>query len=195
MTFEWHFTKWKAPNSKNDTSVTFKYELIEPLLIFTICYVSYLVAEMMELSAILAIIFCAFVMMHRVDKRLSKDSHVVIRNGLKEPHFPNSTTHTVWVILYDQNNQCHSFNSKDLFWNHLWINEIQMMSQVAEIIIFILLGVTCVEGLIHSVSWNTALFFVTLFSITVFRFLSVFLLTFILNFTRKEIVLIHVYNS
>ena len=96
MTFEWHFTKWKAPNSKNDTSVTFKYELIEPLLIFTICYVSYLVAEMMELSAILAIIFCAFVMMHRVDKRLSKDSHVVIRNGLKEPHFPNSTTHTVW---------------------------------------------------------------------------------------------------
>ena len=64
-----------------------------------------------------------------------------------------------------------------------------MMSQVAEIIIFILLGVTCVEGLIHSISWNTALFFVTLFSITVFRFLSVFLLTFILNFTRKEIVL------
>jgi len=124
--------------------VTFKYELIEPLLIFTICYVSYLVAEMMELSAILAIIFCAFVMMHRVDKRLSKDSHVVIRNGLK------------------------------------------MMSQVAEIIIFILLGVTCVEGLIHSISWNTALFFVTLLSITVFRFLSVFLLTFILNFTRKK---------
>ena len=41
---------------------------------------------MMELSAILAIIFCAFVMMHRVDKRLSKDSHVVIRNGLKEFH-------------------------------------------------------------------------------------------------------------
>ena len=40
----------------------------------------------MELSAILAIIFCAFVMMHRVDKRLSKDSHVVIRNGLKEFH-------------------------------------------------------------------------------------------------------------
>lgn len=69
----------------------------------------------------------------------------------------------------------------------LWINEIQMMSQVAEIIIFILLGVTCVEGLIHSISWNTALFFVTLLCITVFRFLSVFLLTFILNFTRKEI--------
>ena len=63
-----------------------------------------------------------------------------------------------------------------------------MMSQVAEIIIFILLGVTCVEGLIHSISWNTALFFVTLLTITVFRFLSVFLLTFILNFTRKEIV-------
>ena len=100
---------FEAPNLKNHTSVTFKYELIEPLLIFTICYVSYLVAEMMELSAILAIIFCAFVMMHRVDKRLSKDSHVVIRNGLKEPHFPNNLTHTVWVTshtvwlkLYDQ---------------------------------------------------------------------------------------------
>ena len=74
-------------NNNLHISVTFKYELIEPLLIFTICYVSYLVAEMMELSAILAIIFCAFVMMHRVDKRLSKDSHVVIRNGLKESHF------------------------------------------------------------------------------------------------------------
>ena len=91
---------FEAPNLKNHTSVTFKYELIEPLLIFTICYVSYLVAEMMELSAILAIIFCAFVMMHRVDKRLSKDSHVVIRNGLKEPHFPNSTTHTVCVTSH-----------------------------------------------------------------------------------------------
>ena len=75
--------KWRMLDLRYFFPVTQKYELIEPLLIFTICYVSYLVAEMMELSAILAIIFCAFVMMHRVDKRLSKDSHVVIRNGLK----------------------------------------------------------------------------------------------------------------
>ena len=37
---------------------------------------SYLTAEMMDLSAILSIIFCSFVMMHRCSKILSVESHL-----------------------------------------------------------------------------------------------------------------------
>ena len=57
--------------------VTEHYRLIEPLLMFTICYLSYLTAEMMDLSAILSIIFCSFIMMHRCAKEVSVESHLV----------------------------------------------------------------------------------------------------------------------
>ena len=52
------------------------FKLIEPLLLFTICYLSYLTAELMDLSAILSIIFCSFVMMHRCAQNVSIDSHL-----------------------------------------------------------------------------------------------------------------------
>ena len=78
--------------------VTKSYSIIEPLLLITICYVTYLIAELLELSAILAIIFCSFVMMRQCAQRISAESHIVIKNGLK------------------------------------------MLSQVAELIIFIFLG-------------------------------------------------------
>ena len=102
------------------THFTDHYRLIEPLLMFSICYLrsvrksselencasseqlhfhaltnqgatnwriykiskvflsksSYLTAEMMDLSAILSIIFCSFVMMHRCSKILSVESHL-----------------------------------------------------------------------------------------------------------------------
>lgn len=61
--------------------VTEHYRLIEPLLLFTICYLSYLTAEMMDLSAILSIIFCSFVMMHRCVSKVSVESH--LETGLK----------------------------------------------------------------------------------------------------------------
>ena len=56
--------------------LTSHYRLIEPLLLFTICYLSYLTAEMLDLSAILSIIFCSFVMMHRCTKQISVESHL-----------------------------------------------------------------------------------------------------------------------
>lgn len=82
-----------------------------------------------------------------------------------------------------------------------------MLSQVAELIIFIFLGhgfiltfrslifqvikpisVTCIEEFVHDffAHWNTGLFFITLFSITLFRFISVFGLTYILNQVRDK---------
>ena len=87
-------------------SVTKSYSVIEPLLLITICYVSYLIAELLDLSAILSIIFCAFVMMRQCAQRITSESHIVIKNGLK------------------------------------------MLSQVAELIIFIFLGFLVVELLI-----------------------------------------------
>ena len=61
--------------------VTKKYRLIEPMFIYSICYIAYLIAELLDLSAILSIIFCAFVMMNRCQKQISADSHVVVRYG------------------------------------------------------------------------------------------------------------------
>jgi len=45
--------------------MTKKFPQIEPMFIFCTCYISYLLAELIDLSAILSIIFCAFVMMNK----------------------------------------------------------------------------------------------------------------------------------
>jgi len=63
-----------------------------------------------------------------------------------------------------------------------------MCANVAEIIIFILLGVTAIQEftidfLAH---WNTGLFFCTLIFMTVYRFIAIFGLTFIINKFRKK---------
>merc|ERR1712167_456921 len=63
--------------------MTNKFPQIGPMFIFCTCYISYLLAELIDLSAILSIIFCAFVMMNKVGDKLSHDSHTVIKYVLK----------------------------------------------------------------------------------------------------------------
>lgn len=125
--------------------VTKRFPLLEPMFIYTNCYMAYLIAELLDLSAILSIVFCSFVMMNKCEKQVSPESHMVVKYGLK------------------------------------------MMSNTSEIIIFIMLGLTSVQEFMTDFwnHWNTGLFFMTLLSITVYRFMSVFGLTFILNRVRK----------
>ena len=63
-----------------------------------------------------------------------------------------------------------------------------MMANVAEIIIFILLGVTCIQefSIDFSKHWNTGFFFFTLFFIILYRCVATFGLTYIINKLRKE---------
>ena len=53
--------------------------MLEPMFIFINCYTAYLIAELLDLSAILSIIFCAFVMMDRSEGEMSAESHVVVK--------------------------------------------------------------------------------------------------------------------
>lgn len=126
--------------------ITSNYPVIEPMFIFCTCYISYLLAELVDLSAILSIIFCAFVMMNRVGDKVSQDTHTVIRYVLK------------------------------------------MCAIICEIIIFILLGITSVQEFMSDFlhHWNTGLFLCTLFFMTLYRFMSVYGLTWIINRFRKE---------
>ena len=63
-----------------------------------------------------------------------------------------------------------------------------MCANVAEIIIFILLGVTCIQEFTINffVHWNTGLFLCTLVFIIVYRFIAIFGLTFLINKFRKK---------
>ena len=63
-----------------------------------------------------------------------------------------------------------------------------MMANVAEIIIFILLGVTCIQefSIDFSKHWNTGFFFFTLFFIILYRCVATFGLTYVINKLRKE---------
>ena len=62
-----------------------------------------------------------------------------------------------------------------------------MVSNIAEIIIFVLLGVTIVqEFMINFLEhWNTGFFFCTLIFVTIYRVIGVFGLTWICNLYRK----------
>lgn len=126
--------------------ITKSFPLIEPMFIYTTCYMAYLFAELLDLSAILSIIFCSFVMMNRCADQISPESHTVVKYGLK------------------------------------------MMANTCEIIIFIMLGLTSVQEFMTDFwkHWNTGLFLITLLAVTVYRFVSVFGLTWILNYYRKE---------
>ena len=44
--------------------------IIEPLLVYGCAYASYLIAEMLELSSILAIVFCGFFMQSYVEHNI-----------------------------------------------------------------------------------------------------------------------------
>ncbi|CBY19353.1 unnamed protein product [Oikopleura dioica] len=125
---------------------TKKFRMLEPMFIFINCYTAYLIAELLDLSAILSIIFCAFVMMDRSENEMSAESHVVVKYSLK------------------------------------------MMANTAEIIIFIMLGLTSVQEFMTDFAhnWNTGLFVTTLISVTVYRFMSVYGLTWILNQFRAK---------
>jgi len=125
---------------------TKKFRMLEPMFIFINCYTAYLIAELLDLSAILSIIFCAFVMMDRSESEMSSESHVVVKYSLK------------------------------------------MMANTAEIIIFIMLGLTSVQEFMTDFAhnWNTGLFVTTLIAVTVYRFMSVYGLTWILNQFRVK---------
>ena len=47
--------------------------IIEPLLVYGCAYASYLIAEMLELSSILAIVFCGFFMQSYVEHNIRNE--------------------------------------------------------------------------------------------------------------------------
>ena len=67
------------------------------MFIYTNCYMSYLIAEMLDLSAILSIIFCSFVMMNKCERQISEQSHVVVRYGLKM--MANTSEIIIFIML------------------------------------------------------------------------------------------------
>ena len=65
------------------TKYTVNARIIEPTFVFTICFMAYLTAECFGLSAILAIVFCAFTMNSYVEHNISVKSHTTVKYGMK----------------------------------------------------------------------------------------------------------------
>lgn len=65
------------------TKYTINARIIEPTFVFTICFMAYLTAECFGLSAILAIVFCAFTMNSYVEHNISVKSHTTVKYGMK----------------------------------------------------------------------------------------------------------------
>ena len=61
------------------TKFTIHVRVIEPTFVFAICFAAYLTAECLDLSAILAIVFCAFTMMSYVEHNMSTKSHTTVK--------------------------------------------------------------------------------------------------------------------
>ncbi len=69
--------------------------MLEPMFIFINCYTAYLIAELLDLSAILSIIFCAFVMMDRSENEMSAESHVVVKYRFVKTWHSSTRHHVV----------------------------------------------------------------------------------------------------
>ncbi|KAA8587981.1 hypothetical protein FQN60_001175, partial [Etheostoma spectabile] len=65
------------------TRFTFKVQEIEPLFIFMYSYLAYLVAELFNISSIMAIVTCALTMKYYVEENVSQHSCTTIRRVVK----------------------------------------------------------------------------------------------------------------
>ena len=66
-----------------------------------------------------------------------------------------------------------------------------MLANIAEHVIFIFLGITVVEEFLvdFQAHWNTGLFFFTLITVLMYRFVATYGLTYLLNYFRKRALL------
>ncbi|XP_041098050.1 sodium/hydrogen exchanger 3-like [Polyodon spathula] len=116
---------------------TKRVPIIEPGFVFVISYLSYLTAEMLSLSSILAITFTGVCCQKYVRANLSEETATTVRYIMK------------------------------------------MLASGSETIIFMMLGISAVDGSIWV--WNTAFILLTLLFIAVYRVIGVVALTWILN--------------
>ncbi|XP_072169134.1 probable Na(+)/H(+) antiporter nhx-9 [Diadema setosum] len=65
------------------TKYTYRVRVIEPVFVFVMAYLSYIIAEMLTLSSILAIVFCSMFMKPYVEQNISQKSHTTIKYFLK----------------------------------------------------------------------------------------------------------------
>eukprot|EP00057_Strongylocentrotus_purpuratus_P003195 XP_003726137.2 PREDICTED: probable Na(+)/H(+) antiporter nhx-9 isoform X2 [Strongylocentrotus purpuratus] len=65
------------------TKYTYKVRVIEPIFVFVMAYLSYIIAEMLTLSSILAIVTCSMFMKPYVEQNISTKSHTTIKYFLK----------------------------------------------------------------------------------------------------------------
>jgi sodium/hydrogen exchanger 3 len=65
------------------TKYTYHLPLLEPLLVLTFSYLSYMLAETLTLSGIMAILFCGMVMSRYVEGNINRKSHTTLKYTLK----------------------------------------------------------------------------------------------------------------
>nr|XP_015213095.1 PREDICTED: sodium/hydrogen exchanger 3 [Lepisosteus oculatus] len=119
------------------TRWTKNVQIIEPGFIFVMGYLSYLTADMVSVSDILAITFCGICCQKYINANMDERSVTTVRYTLK------------------------------------------LMANGSETIIFVFLGISAIDPNIWV--WDTAFILLTLVFILVYRFIGVFVLTWILN--------------
>ncbi|XP_077447474.1 sodium/hydrogen exchanger 3.1 isoform X1 [Stigmatopora argus] len=119
------------------TRCTKNIQIIEAGFIFVLGYLSYLTAEMLSLSAILAIVFCGVSCQKYINANMDEKSVTTVRYAMK------------------------------------------VLANGSETIIFVFLGISAVDKELWV--WNTGFILLTLLFIFVYRFIGVFLLTWIMN--------------
>ncbi|XP_053404076.1 Na(+)/H(+) exchanger beta-like isoform X2 [Mercenaria mercenaria] len=126
------------------TAVLTKYtehcRVVEPLAVFVLAYISYLMAEMFHFSGIISIIGCGLTQAQYAFHNISRKSHTTVKYFSK------------------------------------------MMSATSDCVIFMFLGISLFKkDVLTPEHWDVGFIAWTLFFCLLYRFLGVFLLTFIIN--------------
>ena len=85
------------------TRFTDHIRVLEPMLIFTMAYFAYLLAELFMLSGIISMIAVAITMKHYVEANISHKSHSVVKYGIKMFAVVSETVISLFIGLYTAN--------------------------------------------------------------------------------------------
>ncbi|XP_041454533.1 probable Na(+)/H(+) antiporter nhx-9 isoform X4 [Lytechinus variegatus] len=93
------------------TKYTYKVRVIEPIFVFVMAYLSYIIAEMLTLSSILAIVSCSMFMKPYVEQNISAKSHTTIKYFLKMLSSISETIIFIFLGTTSLNKEAHQWDT------------------------------------------------------------------------------------
>ncbi|XP_054748352.2 probable Na(+)/H(+) antiporter nhx-9 isoform X2 [Lytechinus pictus] len=115
------------------TKYTYKVRVIEPIFVFVMAYLSYIIAEMLTLSSILAIVSCSMFMKPYVEQNISAKSHTTIKYFLKMLSSVSETIIFIFLGTTSLNKEAHQWDTAFVLFTLLFCSVYRAVGVVIQV--------------------------------------------------------------